>query len=343
MSTNTLCKNILMLFFKYSILILVAVLSGCSSPYLEQGFQSEADFLFAKKFQLTPAEVEFAKASKLSARDVTSLRKYNITNKISYDFISNEMRTSGFDKKFPKADIEDYLYWRPEAIRNNRTVLEQISYHNNMIKKEQEEIKINALIQDFKKIAAEFDKNLSGRQYFLACKSGERIKDFNENINLYPLSFRNDIKSSANKLKSICESIAPSLVQANKLVENAKKEEQSKNYAKACDILFQASNMIDRSNEGIEKFRKNMCIADVCRLTNIIYSSPCQAIFSARNSCALVAGSSNYSACMRIRYGSSYTSGLENQCLSTVKDRSNSQFFKEFVETYNPELFCRMM
>jgi len=343
MSKNTHCKNIFMLFFKYSILIIVAVLSGCSTPYLEQGFKSEADFAFAKKFQLTPAEVEFAKASKLRAWDVTGLRQHNITSKNSYDFIINEMQTSGFSKKFPNADIFDYLYWRPEAIKNKITVLEQISYHNNMVKKEKEDIKINALTQDFKKIVAEFDKNLSERKYFLACKSSERLKDFNENTNSYPSSFRNDIQIFSNKIKTTCERVAPSLKEANKLVEVAKKEEKIKNYARACDILVQASTMTERSNEAIEKFRTNMCVAELWRLNYIVNSSSCKAIFSARNSCALVAGSSNYSPCMRIRYGSSYTSDLESQCTSAEKDRSNSQFMREFNEACNADFSCRLM
>ena len=145
MSTNTLCKNILMLFFKYSILIIVAVLYGCSTPYLEQGFKSEADFTWAKLYELTPADVEFARAAKLSSVDLWKLKKYNILNKKAYDLIINEMRTAGYNQEFPNENIHDYLYMRAEAIRNNRTVRDELLNMRAISLRKEEERRIAEL------------------------------------------------------------------------------------------------------------------------------------------------------------------------------------------------------
>jgi hypothetical protein len=121
------------------IVIVLFALTGCSTPYLEQGFKSEADFTWAKLYELTPADVEFARAAKLSSVDLWKLKKYNILNKNAYDLIINEMRTTGYNQEFPNANIHDYLYMRAEAIRNNRTVRDELlNMRATSLRKEEE-------------------------------------------------------------------------------------------------------------------------------------------------------------------------------------------------------------
>ena len=331
-----------MRFCKYLSIVLLALISACSAPYIEHGFNSESDFLWAKNYNLTPSEVKFGRDSNLTALEVAKLRGYNISDKKSYDFIKNEMSSTGYNKEFPQSTVFDYLYIRPEALRNNRTVREHLLYIRKTKEKERMDSNNAIIFDELKQQFEQYEISNKNGQYITSCSRGNTIIDRLSPIVGDDVRFQRFIRDFKPELKISCNKAELKLLQANKFSDSGFDHLKNNNYAEACNNLTEANTILEGSIPYILESKNKTCVFEHFRLAAIVNSDECQKIFKSRNSCATVSGDKlNYEPCMKIKFGYSYTKKIENQCLYSEIQLNKTQYLKDLNKAIEPLMFLK--
>jgi hypothetical protein len=91
---------------------LLLVLAGCGSPYLEKGFESEADYEFAESANLSPVGVD-------------RFKKAGVSNPSQYREAVNEMHVSGYSNSNEVDDVLEYARDRFEGTKTGVTALQR--------------------------------------------------------------------------------------------------------------------------------------------------------------------------------------------------------------------------
>jgi hypothetical protein len=87
-------------------------LTACGSPYLEQGFKTEADYDFAKSANLSPIGVDRFKSA-------------GVSNASQYKAAADEMRATGYSKSNEVDEVLNYAQDRFEGAKNGVSASQQ--------------------------------------------------------------------------------------------------------------------------------------------------------------------------------------------------------------------------